>query len=87
MAEESSPKLSEEELPAIAPSQIGTSVEERGGQGSPLQMLLKADKKLFESLSIIAAEASENETVATQIDLIINEVAKMKSLILGPRTK
>ncbi|KAL1457363.1 hypothetical protein MTO96_043493 [Rhipicephalus appendiculatus] len=61
MAEESSPnpKRGGTSL-SIAPSQIGTSVEERG------------------------AEASENETVATQIDLIINEVAKMKSLILGP---
>ncbi|KAL1471630.1 hypothetical protein MTO96_039836, partial [Rhipicephalus appendiculatus] len=53
-----------------------------GGGGSPLQRLLKADKKLFKALSIIAAEAAENETVARQIDLIINEVAKMKSLIL-----
>ncbi|KAL1429771.1 hypothetical protein MTO96_015801 [Rhipicephalus appendiculatus] len=50
--------------------------------GSPLQRLLKADKRLFKALSIIAAEAGENETVARQIDLVINEVAKMKSLIL-----
>ncbi|KAL1481656.1 hypothetical protein MTO96_034315 [Rhipicephalus appendiculatus] len=60
----------------------GASVEERRGGRSPLQRLLKADKKLFKALSILAAEAAEKETVARQIDLIINEVAKMKSLIL-----
>ncbi|KAH7951585.1 hypothetical protein HPB52_010446 [Rhipicephalus sanguineus] len=66
----------------MAQEGVGTSVEERRGKGSPLQRLMQAGKKLFKALSVIAAEASENEVVSTQINLIINEVAKMKSLIL-----
>ncbi|KAH7961430.1 hypothetical protein HPB52_009048 [Rhipicephalus sanguineus] len=81
-AEQLTANQNEEEFPAIPQSQGGTSVEERGCKSTPLQRLLKADKKLFKALSIIAAEAAENESVATQIDLIINEVAKMKALIL-----
>ncbi|KAH7968574.1 hypothetical protein HPB52_009831 [Rhipicephalus sanguineus] len=79
--EQSLPPLSEE-FPALVPSQVGTSVEERRGKGSPLQRPMQADKKLFKALSVIAAEASGNEVVSTQVNLIINEVAKVKSLIL-----
>ncbi|KAH7963777.1 hypothetical protein HPB52_022887 [Rhipicephalus sanguineus] len=81
-AEQLTANQNEEEFPAIPQSQGGTSVVERGCKSTPLQRVLKADKKLFKALSIIATEAPENESVATQIDLIINEVAKMKALIL-----
>lgn len=43
---------------------------------------MKADKKLFKAVSVIAAETAENEIVAAQLDHIIDEISKMKSLIL-----
>ncbi|KAL3235883.1 hypothetical protein MRX96_022314 [Rhipicephalus microplus] len=61
---------------------VKSGPQEKGIGEPPLQKLPKADKKLFKALSIIAAEASDNKTVAKQIDLMINEVAKMTPLIL-----
>ncbi|KAL3244104.1 hypothetical protein MRX96_047295 [Rhipicephalus microplus] len=75
-------KSYEREFPTLVSSDAETLGNEGRSKASPLAKLMKADKKLFKAVSVIAAETAENEIVAAQLDHIIDEISKMKSLIL-----
>ncbi|KAL3192728.1 hypothetical protein MRX96_058781 [Rhipicephalus microplus] len=75
-------KSYEREFPTLVSSDAETLGDEGKSKASPLAKLMKADKKLFKAVSVIAAETAENEIVAAQLDHIIDEISKMKSLIL-----
>lgn len=74
------PLSSEQDFPPLTSSQDKCSGAD--GKGTPLQRLLKADRRIFKAVSIIASEAPENEVILAQIDHLINELAKMKTVIL-----
>ncbi|KAH7932335.1 hypothetical protein HPB52_024705 [Rhipicephalus sanguineus] len=81
-AAEQMERSSEQEFPPWRSSKVEAPGDGGISKATPLQKLMKADRKLFKAISVIATETAENETVSSQLDLIINEVSKMKSLIL-----